>query len=78
ASLGLYQVAYQFAKAPATEISQIISSVAFPAYSKLQDDIPALRSAFYQTLQVTIVIAFPASVGIAVVAPTFVKAVFGT
>ena len=78
ASLGLYQVAYQFAKAPATEISQIISSVAFPAYSKLQDDIPALRSAFYRTLQVTMVISFPASVGIATVAPTFVEAVFGT
>ena len=77
-SLGLYQVAYQFAKAPATEISQIISSVAFPAYSQLQDDIPALRSAFYRTLQVTMVISFPASVGIAVVAPTFVEAVLGT
>lgn len=78
ASLGLYQVAYQFAKAPATEISQIISSVAFPAYSKLQDDIPALRSAFFRTLQVTMVIAFPASVGIGVVAPTFVEAVLGS
>ncbi|SMO53792.1 lipopolysaccharide biosynthesis protein [Halorubrum cibi] len=77
-SLGLYQVAYQFAKAPATEISQIISSVAFPAYSQLQDDIPALRSAFYRTLQVTMVIAFPAAVGIATVAPTFVEAVLGT
>lgn len=78
ASLGLYQVAYQFAKAPATEISQIISGVAFPAYSKLQDDVPALRSAFYRTLQVTMVISFPASVGIATVAPTFVEAVLGT
>lgn len=76
-SLGLYQVAYQFAKAPATEISQIISSVAFPAYSQLQDDIPALRTAFFRTLQVTMVISFPASVGIAVVAPTFVEAVLG-
>jgi PST family polysaccharide transporter/lipopolysaccharide exporter len=77
ASLGLYQVAYQFAKAPATEISQIISSVAYPAYSQLQDDIPALRSAFYRTLQVTTFIAFPASIGIATIAPTFVRAVFG-
>jgi PST family polysaccharide transporter/lipopolysaccharide exporter len=77
ASLGLYQVAYQFAKAPATEISQIISSVAFPAYAKLQDDVPALRSAFFRTLQVTMVISFPAAVGIAVVAPTFVEAVLG-
>jgi PST family polysaccharide transporter/lipopolysaccharide exporter len=77
ASLGLYQVAYQFAKAPATEISQVISGVAYPAYSQLQDDIPALRSAFYRTLQVTTFIAFPAAVGIGTVAPTFVRAVFG-
>jgi len=77
ASLGFYQVAYQFAKAPATEISQIISSVAFPAYSQLQDDIPSLRTAFYRTLQVTTLIAFPAAVGIAVIAPLFVEVVFG-
>lgn len=76
-SLGFYQVAYRFAKAPATELSQIISSVAFPAYSKLQDDIPALRSAFFRTFQVTTLIAFPTAVGIAVVAPTFVEAFFG-
>jgi PST family polysaccharide transporter/lipopolysaccharide exporter len=77
ASLGFYQVAYRFAKAPATEISQVISSVAFPAYSQLQDDIPQLRAAFFRTLQVTTLVAFPTSVGIAVVAPTFVEAVFG-
>ncbi|WP_311173551.1 lipopolysaccharide biosynthesis protein [Halobellus ordinarius] len=76
-SLGFYQVAYRFAKAPATEISQVISSVAFPAYSQLQDDIPQLRAAFFQTLQVTTLIAFPVAVGIAVVAPTFVEAAFG-
>lgn len=77
ASLGFYQVAYRFAKAPATELSQIISSVAFPAYSKLQDDIPTLRAAFFRTFQITTLIAFPMAVGIAVVAPTFVEAFFG-
>lgn len=77
ASLGFYQVAYRFAKAPATEIAQVISSVAFPAYSQLQHDIPQLRAAFYRTLQVTTFMAFPASVGIGVVAPTFVEATLG-
>jgi PST family polysaccharide transporter/lipopolysaccharide exporter len=77
ASLGFYQVAYRFAVAPATEISQVISTVAFPAYSQLQDDISQLRAAFYRTLQVTAFVAFPISIGIAVVAPTFVEATFG-
>lgn len=77
ASLGLYQVAYRLAMAPAQEITQIISSVTFPAYSKLQDDTERLRSAFYRTVQVTTFVTFPIGVGIIAVAPTFVLAFLG-
>ncbi|MFC6992317.1 lipopolysaccharide biosynthesis protein [Haladaptatus sp. GCM10025707] len=76
-SLGFYQVAYQFAMAPATEIAAVISSVAFPSYSKLQDDVPALREAFFQTVQVSTAVSFPLAVGIVAVAPTFVVAFLG-
>jgi len=76
-SLGFYQVAYQLANAPGTEISGIVRKVMFPSFSKLQGDMDALREAFYRTVQVVTFVAFPAAVGIAVVAPTFVEAFMG-
>lgn len=77
ASLGLYQVAYRIAKAPATEITQIITRVMFPAFSKIQEDVSQLRSAFYRTVQISSFIAFPVGVGIITVAPAFVEAFLG-
>jgi PST family polysaccharide transporter/lipopolysaccharide exporter len=77
ASLGFYQIAYRFAMAPAQELTQIVSSVMFPAYSKLQDDVETLRTAFLRTVRVTTFLSFPIGIGIAAVAPTFVAAFFG-
>lgn len=76
-SLGLYQMAYQLARTPATEITHIVSRVMFPAYSRLQDDIDALRTAFFRAVQLTTFVAFPVGVGILVVTPTFVEAILG-
>lgn len=76
-SLGLYQVAYRMAKAPATEITQIITRVMFPAFSKIQDDMSQLRSAFFRTVQISSFIAFPVGIGIITVAPAFVQAFLG-
>lgn len=78
ASLGLYQVAYRIAKAPASEVAVIVSGVTFPAYSKLQDDVDSLREVFFKTVQVTTFVSFPVSVGIIVVAPVFVPGFLGT
>lgn len=78
ASLGLYQVAYRVAKAPASEVAIIVSSVTFPAYSKLQDDLDSLREVFFKTVQVTTFVSFPVSVGIIVVAPVFVPGFLGS
>lgn len=77
ASLGFYQLAYRLATAPNTEITHVVSRVVFPAYSKLQDDLVLFRTAFYRTLRVTLLVAVPAGVGIAAVAPTFVAAFLG-
>lgn len=77
ASLGFYQVAYRFAMAPARELTQIVSSIMFPAYSKMQDDVGALRSAFFRTVKMTTFVSFPVGFGIMAIAPTFVTAFFG-
>jgi len=76
-ALGYYQFAYKFSNAPATEVSHVISSVVFPAYSKIQDDIDQLREGFYRTLNLTMFLSFPMATGIAVIAPSFVLTFLG-
>jgi O-antigen/teichoic acid export membrane protein len=76
--LGFYQMAFQISNAPVTEISHVITDVAFPTYSKLQDDIEQLRTAFFHVVQLVTFLATPVSIGIATVAPTFVRAFLGT
>lgn len=56
--LGLYQMAYRFSNMPATEITHTISTVTFPAYSKLQDDIERLKSAYLKIFQMTCFLSF--------------------
>jgi O-antigen/teichoic acid export membrane protein len=77
-ALGFYQIAYQFSNAPATEVTHIISRVAFPTYSKIQDDMDKLREGYFKTLQLTTFFSFPMAAGIMVVAPTFVRAFMGS
>jgi PST family polysaccharide transporter/lipopolysaccharide exporter len=76
-ALGLYRYAYQLSNAPATEVTHVISSVMFPAYSKLQDDIPKLREGYHRTLQVTTLVSFPVALGIVAVTPPFVRGILG-
>jgi lipopolysaccharide exporter len=52
-ALGLYQMAYMLSNMPATEITHVISQVTFPAYSKIQDDLPKLGMAFLKVLRLT-------------------------
>ncbi len=58
AALGFYQMAYGFSNTPSTEISQIFSQVAFPVYSKLQDDVAQLKEIFLKTLKLTALLSF--------------------
>jgi len=77
-ALGFYQYAYRLADMPATEMSQIVSQVTFPAYSAVQGDIAALQSALLQSTRFVAFLAFPMSFGIALVAPSFVPVVLGS
>ena len=58
-ALALYQAAFKLSNIPATEITHVISRVAFPAYAKLQDDIPRLKDAFLKVLKLTAFLAIP-------------------
>ena len=71
-ALGLYQFAYHLASLPATEITHIISRVTFPAYSKLQDNLPKLKDAYLKVLTLTAFISLPLAGIIFILTPEFV------
>lgn len=77
AALGFYQMAYRVGNAPATEVTDVIGNVIYSTFSKLQDDVEGLRSAFTRTIQMTSLVSFPMAVGIVVVAPVFVRDILG-
>ncbi|MCU4800378.1 lipopolysaccharide biosynthesis protein [Halobacteria archaeon HArc-gm2] len=77
-SLGFYQIAYRFSNAPATEVTHVISRVAFPAFSKVQTNIAKLREGYFRTVELSTIIAFPMAAGIIAVTPQFVPIVLGS
>jgi len=76
-ALGFYQMAYRISNMPATEITQVISQVTYPAYSKLQDDIPRLREAYLKVLQLTTFLSFPIAGSIFILGPDFTGLLLG-
>lgn len=75
--LGYYTIAYKLLLVMIQLLTGIITSVAFPAFSRLQHNIEKMQMAFYRATQYTSLIAFPAFLGMAVVAPELVSALFG-
>lgn len=76
-TLGLYRYAYKVSNMMATEIANLVERVAFPAFSKLQDDIEKLRSGYVKASQVVMLIVFPISGGLVVLAYELILVVFG-
>lgn len=66
--LGYYSQARQFQQIPTGTISQVINSVAFPAYSKIQNEKQKLREMFRQNIRIVSFLNTPLMVLLAVVA----------
>lgn len=77
ASLGIYQVGYRISNAVATEVTHVISSVTFPAYSKLQSTTESLKNGFLSTFALTSLIVMPLAAAITLFIPEFVRHVIG-
>ncbi len=76
-ALGLYQMAYRISNIPATEFSHLLSTVTYPAYSKLQDNLPKLGEAYCRVLGVTLLAALPVAGLILILAPEFTGVFLG-
>ncbi len=76
-ALGYYEIAYKLLTTGTQLLVGTVSSVAFSTFSRLQGDLPRMRAAFLSAIRVSSVVAFPAFVGAAAVAPDLVPALFG-
>jgi len=76
-ALGFYQMAYRISNMLETEITQIITGVAFPAYAKLQDHPIRLRKAYFRIMKLTMAISIPIAVGMVFLAPEFTMVFLG-
>ena len=76
-ALGLYQVAYTLSNLPATEFTHVLSQITYPAYSKIQDDLPKLREAYLRVFQLTLFVSIPVAATIFLLTPEFVNIFLG-
>ncbi len=76
-ALGYYTVAYRLLLIMINLLTSATTQVALPAFSRLSQEPDRLRRAFYTATQFTSVLAFPAFLGMAVLAPELIKSLFG-
>jgi len=76
-ALGLYQMAFRISNLAATEFAKTVSIVMFPAYARIQDNIPKLREAFLMTIKITMSTSLPLVVVMWLLAPDFVRLFLG-
>ena len=72
APLGFYTLAYRLSNLPATHITKLVSSVMFPAFSKIQQQQERIRTIFFQTIHAVGLLAAPISIATIVLGPNFV------
>jgi PST family polysaccharide transporter len=76
-ALGMYTRAYQAMTLPAMYVGQAFERVLFPALSQKQDDIATLRKGLLSTLEISALVALPASVGMYFLSEEIVLVLFG-
>jgi polysaccharide transporter, PST family len=77
-SLGFYTVGYRILRLVIQLTSNLIDSVAFPLYSRLQDKPGRFVRAYYKSSSFAALVAFPVFVSTLVMAPQLTSVLFGS
>jgi lipopolysaccharide exporter len=72
-ALGIYTMAFKLSNMPATHIAKLLTSVLYPAYSRLQDDRPRLGKAWLRVLRLVFMTVLPVTIYFIVLSPIFVR-----
>ncbi|MFZ2385319.1 MAG: MOP flippase family protein [Candidatus Omnitrophota bacterium] len=76
-ALGYYSLAYKLMLYPLQNTSWIISKVMFPAFSKIQGNLEKVRVTYFKTVKAGALVAFPLMIGLFIMVPFLVTAIFG-
>ena len=76
-ALGYYSVAMHLASLPNTRITALVNQVAFPAFSRMQSDLPRVAANTLLGVRVLSVVSFPILWGISSIAPEVVEVILG-
>lgn len=76
-ALAYYNWAYQLANLPALFITQILSSVMFPALARVRGEPERLAELFVRSMRLTWLMSFPSALLIAVLVEPFTRALLG-
>ncbi len=77
AALGVYSLALYVVKLPVTRLSGIVAKVVFPAFSSMQDDLPAFKKGYLKAVKYISLLTFPILAGLAVFAREFIMVLLG-
>jgi O-antigen/teichoic acid export membrane protein len=72
ATLGFYNVAFRIIYLPIQKVNPILTQVAFPFFSKIQDDTPRLKRNYLKYINLILSINTPVLAGITAIAPSLV------
>jgi teichuronic acid exporter len=75
--LGFYSVAMHLASLPSQRISGLVNQVAFPTFSRMQNDLPKVGENVLLGVRILSFFAFPVLWGISSIAPEMVEAILG-
>ena len=75
--LGIYTMAYNMVNLPKRKLSTVITTVAFPAFSKVRDEAEKIREGFFTMISSISFVTFPILAGLCAVAPEFVRIFLG-
>jgi len=71
--LGIYQFSYRIANIPATNITNTVGKVFFPAYTKISGDLERLKDVFLKSTEYIITLTVPVTFFIILVIPDFIN-----
>ena len=75
-ALGIYSLAFRIPDLLINEFSNVISTVTFPVYARMQDNREELRQSFFKAAQTISFVTIPAGLGLALVSKPFVLTFF--
>jgi len=77
-SLGIYSLGYNVTYVVRGQIMNVINSVFFPVYSKLQDDLETTKRYYFRVIKYNCIIIYPLMIGIILLAEPLVIYGLGT